>query len=121
KRVPAFKRGVSKETRAWVIERNGYTCQMCGVAAGDPSPLGGSRTVRLTIGHITDKSKGGGAQPSNLRAVCTDCNEGLQNTALPNPDRVLVIAQDRRAKVDDQEAVLTWLLGKFSMVARKKE
>ena len=83
-RVPAFKREVSKETRAWVLERNGYTCQMCGVAAGDPDPLGGSRTVRLTIGHIKDKSKGGDDTPQNLRAICTNCNEGLQNTALPS-------------------------------------
>ena len=58
-RLPAFTRDVSKETRAWVLERNGYTCQMCGVAAGDPDPLGGNRTVRLTMGHIIDKSKGG--------------------------------------------------------------
>src|ERR1035437_3209253 len=35
KRVPAFKRGISKETRDQVLERNGHTCQMCGVAAGD--------------------------------------------------------------------------------------
>ena len=35
KRVPAFKREISEETRAQVLERNGYTCQMCGAAAGD--------------------------------------------------------------------------------------
>ncbi|MFM8188644.1 MAG: DNA methyltransferase [Pirellula sp.] len=40
------------------LERNGYTCQMCSVAAGDPDPLGGDRTVGLTMGHIIDKSKG---------------------------------------------------------------
>ncbi len=71
-RVPAFRREISKETRARVPERNGYTCQMCGVAAGDPDPLGGPRTVRLTIGHIKDKSKGGDDTPQNLRAICTN-------------------------------------------------
>ncbi len=119
-RVPAFARGISKETRAWVLERNGYTCQMCGVAAGDPDPLGGNRTVRLTMGHILDKSKGGDDTPQNLRAVCTNCNEGLQNTALPKPDRIHLLAQIRRATIKDQEAVLNWLLQKFSLEAKKK-
>lgn len=49
-RLPAFKRDVSKETRAYVLERNGYTCQMCGMAAGDLDPFNSERTVRLTIG-----------------------------------------------------------------------
>ncbi len=120
-RVPAFSRGISKETRAWVLERNGYTCQMCGVAAGDPDPLGGNRTVRLTMGHIIDKSKGGDDTPQNLRAVCTNCNEGLQNTALPKPDRVHLLAQIRRATIQDQEAVLNWLLQKFNLKAEKKQ
>lgn len=119
KRLPAFKREISKETRAWVLERNGYTCQMCGVAAGDPDPFGGARTVRLTLGHIIDKSKGGQDTPQNLRAVCTNCNEGLQNTALPKPDRVHLLSQIRRATIDDQEAVLGWLLTKFSLTATK--
>ena len=112
-RVPGFKREVSKETRAWVLERNGYTCQMCGVAAGDPDPLGGTRPVRLTIGHIVDKSKGGDDSPQNLRATCTNCNEGLQNTALPKPDRIHLLAQVRRATLDDQRAVLEWLAKKL--------
>lgn len=113
KRKPAFKRGISKETRAWVLERNGYTCQMCGLAAGDPDPFGSSRTVRLTMGHIVDKSKGGDDTPSNLRAICTNCNEGLQNTGLPKPDRIHLLAQIRRATIDDQKAVLEWLLKKY--------
>lgn len=120
-RVPAFKRGISKEARARVLERNGHTCQMCGVAAGDPDPLGGSRSVRLTIGHIVDKSKGGDDSPQNLRAVCTNCNEGLQNTALPRPERIHLLSQARRATIDDQKALLEWLLRKFSLLAAPKQ
>jgi hypothetical protein len=119
-RVPAFRRGISKETRAWVLERNGYTCQMCGVAAGDPDPLGGTRPVRLTMGHIKDKSKGGDDTPQNLRAICTNCNEGLQNTALPKPDQIHLLSQARRATIDDQRTLLEWLLGKFNLTAIPK-
>jgi hypothetical protein len=119
-RVPAFKRGISKETRAWVLERNGYTCQMCGVAAGDPDPLGGPRPVRLTMGHIKDKSKGGDDTPQNLRAICTNCNEGLQNTAVPKPDQIYLLSQARRATIDDQRVLLEWLLQKFKLTASPK-
>lgn len=114
KRIPGFARNISKETRAWVLERNGYTCQMCGLAAGDPDPFNPSRTVRLTMGHILDKSKGGDDSPQNLRAICTNCNEGLQNTALPKPDRIHLLAQIRRATISDQQAVLEWILRKFN-------
>ncbi|MDQ2752269.1 MAG: HNH endonuclease [Bacteroidota bacterium] len=114
KRVPAFARNISKETRAWVLERNGYTCQMCGVAAGDPDFYNPGRTVRLTMGHILDKSKGGNDSPQNLRAICTNCNEGLQNTALPKPDQIHLLAQIRRATINDQQVVLNWLLKKFN-------
>ena len=92
---------------------------MCGGAAGDPDPLGGNRTVRLTMGHIIDKSKGGDDSPQNLRAVCTNCNEGLQNTAPPKPDRIHLLAQIRRAPIDDQRAVLDWLLKKFKLEAKQ--
>jgi len=120
-RVPVFARGISNETRAWVLERNGYTCQMCGAAAGDPDPLGGNRTVRLTMGHIVDKSKGGDDTPNNLRAICTNCNQGLQNTSPPKPDRLHLLVQIRRATIQDQKAVLNWLLRKFGLEPSKKQ
>ena len=113
KRVLAFSRDISKETRARVLDRNGNTCQMCGLAAGDVDPFNPMRTVRLTMGHILDKSKGGDDSVNNLRALCTNCNEGIQNASLPKPDRVHLLSQIRRATISDQEAVLDWLLTKF--------
>ena len=113
KRKPAFARGISKETRAYVLDRNGFTCQSCGMAASDADPFHPGRKIRLTIGHIIDKSKGGSDAPSNLKAICSNCNEGLQNTALPKPDRIHLLSQIRRATVDDQLVVLDWLEEKF--------
>lgn len=89
---------------------------MCGLAAGDQDPFDMTRTVRLTMGHIIDKSKGGIDTPNNLRAVCTNCNEGLQNTAPPKPDRLHLLVQVRRATIDDQLFLLEWLQRKFGKV-----
>lgn len=121
KRRPAFARGVSKETRAVVLERNGFTCQSCGLAAGDKDPFHEGRTIRLTLAHIIDKSKGGTDTASNLRAICTDCNEGLQNASLQKPDRIQLLTQIRRATIDDQLAVMEWLKEKFSKLIEQKE
>lgn len=81
--------------------------------------FGSNRTVRLTMGHIIDKSKGGNDTPQNLRAVCTNCNEGLQNTALQKPDRIHLLTQIRRATIQDQQIVLDWLLQKFGLETKK--
>jgi 5-methylcytosine-specific restriction endonuclease McrA len=110
---PAFERGISKETRAFVLDRNGFTCQMCGAAAGEPHPYDKGRKTRLHIGHIIDKSMGGADEPNNLRAICSVCNEGASNLTLNRPDAIKLIAQVRRASAKDQLDVLTWLVQKF--------
>ena len=56
-----FRPPISKRVRAEVLERNGYTCQMCGAAAGDVDEQG--RGIVLVMGHIKDKSMGGGKIP----------------------------------------------------------
>ena len=113
KPLPAFERGISKETRAYVLDRNGFTCQMCGVAAGEPHPYDKTRKTRLHIGHIIDKSMGGTDEANNLRAICSVCNEGASNLTLNRPDTIKLIAQVRRAPAKDQLDVLKWLIQKF--------
>jgi hypothetical protein len=113
---PAFARGISKETRALVLDRNGFTCQMCGAVAGEPHPYDqGGRKTRLHIGHIIDKSMGGTDDATNLRAICSVCNEGARNLTLPRPDWLKLSAQLRRAPGDVQVQALAWLMGKYPM------
>lgn len=109
----AFERGISKETRAFVLDRDGFTCQMCGAAAGEPHPYDNRRKTRLHLGHIIDKSMGGTDTPNNLRAICSVCNEGASNLTLNRPEAIKLIAQVRRAPTKDQLDVLKWLIQKF--------
>lgn len=119
KPTPAFERDISKETRAYVLDRNGFTCQMCGAVAGEAHPSDPTRKTRLHIGHIVDKSMGGADDPSNLRAVCSVCNEGARNLTLDRPSLQKLLIQIRRATGADQIEVLAWLLRKFPVQTRK--
>ncbi len=114
-RLPAERRNISKETRAFVLDRDGYTCQRCGRAAGDSDELHPGRKVQLTMGHIVPQSQGGSDEPNNLRAECLDCNEGLQNISPVPYSRAALLANVRRATIDDQRAVLDWLLSKYGL------
>jgi 5-methylcytosine-specific restriction endonuclease McrA len=115
---PSFARDISKKTRAFVLDRNGFTCQMCGAVAGEPHPYDPGRKTRLHIGHIIDKSMGGTDDPSNLRALCSVCNEGAANLTLDRPSHDKLLIQIRRATGADQLEVLKWLCRKFPNQAK---
>jgi len=118
KPLPAFERAISKETRALVLDRNGFTCQMCGAVAGEPHPYDLSKKTRLHIGHVLDKSHGGTDDPTNLKALCSVCNEGAANITMDRPTSLKLLSQLRRAKAADQLDVLKWLIRKFPEQAR---
>jgi 5-methylcytosine-specific restriction endonuclease McrA len=107
-----FARGISAKLRAEVLDRNGFTCQMCGLTPGDIDPATGRR-VRLHLGHIKDKSLGGKNELSNLRALCSTCNQGAKNITSEKPTAIWLLSQIRRAGQDEQRAALNWLQKKF--------
>ncbi len=116
---PAFERSISKEVRAYVLDRNGFTCQMCGAVAGEPHPYDVNRKTRLHIGHIVDKSMGGTDDAANLRALCSVCNEGAANLTLDRPTVKKLLVQVRRARADTQLEILEWLTSKYPQQAKK--
>ena len=107
-----FSRSISAKLRAEVLDRNGFTCQMCGLTPGDMDPSTG-RKVRLHLGHVKDKSLGGKDELSNLRALCSTCNQGAKNITGEKPTSVWLLSQVRRAGQDEQRAVFNWLRKKF--------
>jgi len=113
KPLPAFERGISKEVRAFVLDRNGFTCQMCGIAAGESHPDDGGRKARLHIVHVFDKSMGGTEDATYLKEICSVCNEGASNLTANRPDTTKLLAQVRRAPASVELDVLKWLIRKF--------
>lgn len=107
-----FTQGISARLRAAVLDRNGFTCQMCGLTPGEIDPATG-RPVRLHIGHIVDKSLGGQEELSNLRTLCSTCNQGAKNITPEKPSQIWLLSQVRRAGIDEQKAVYAWLAKKF--------
>ncbi|MBM6675717.1 HNH endonuclease [Olsenella uli] len=57
---------MTKALRKQIMERDHYTCQICGKYMPDE--------VGLQIDHIIPVAKGGKTVPSNLRVLCNRCN-----------------------------------------------
>lgn len=73
------RKAISNSVRIAVMERDNYTCQMCGRTIND--------NVSLHIDHIKPFSKGGSDDINNLQVLCSDCNQGKSNKDYLKHDR----------------------------------
>lgn len=113
-----FKPNVAESLRrSESVWRELYCCQ-CGAAPGESDEYHPQRSVRMTIGYILDLSQGGRDDPSNLKAICSVCNEGAANLTPDRPSAIKLLSQLRRAKASDQIAVLQWLINKFPLQSK---
>ena len=67
------KASIRPKIRMQVLERDGFTCQLCGSKAPD---------VKLEIDHIIPRSRGGLTEMRNLRVLCRDCNSGKSDSKM---------------------------------------
>ena len=100
---------LSQRLRAEVFERDSSICQMCGAVGGEPDEDNPGRPIRLHVGHIVDKSHDGTDVITNLRTLCSACNQGSKNLTAEPPRHTWLMAQVRKAAIDDQRRVFEWL------------
>lgn len=77
KRETARRRYVTKTMKRHVLERDNYTCQICGISKGYVDSLmpGLGDYLLLEVDHIVPVAKGGsGDDESNLQTLCWRCN-----------------------------------------------
>ncbi len=101
-RLPVFEHGISARTRAEVLARNGFTCQWCGRGPGDADPLNPTRRVRMHVDHIDPD---GGNDRSNLRTLCSVCNQGKSNIQPASEKAKDIIARIRKVSRAEKQEV----------------
>ena len=102
-------RAIGGSARAFVLDRDGGVCQLCGAEAGRPHPSFPKRKTVLQVSHILDYEHGGSNDPGNLRALCSYCNEGSAAVTLERPTLTRLKSQVRRATETDKKLLRDWL------------
>ena len=71
-----YQRGANygfANTRAFVLDRDNYTCQNC---------KGRSKEKRIEVHHVVFRSNGGSDEPENLITLCKACHDKVHNGEL---------------------------------------
>ena len=105
KLLPVVGHGMSPQLRNEILERNGFTCRLCGAGAGDQDEYNPSRKIRLHIDHVVPKSQGGNDSKDNLRVLCSTCNHARSNIQTPSESAVNLITRIRKVRRSVQREV----------------
>ncbi|RBP38577.1 hypothetical protein DES53_11195 [Roseimicrobium gellanilyticum] len=111
--LPWFDRSIPLQLVSTLIEQDDIACSRCGAVSGEPDPYDNTRRVRLYIDWIAGEPQVCLPELSDLRAICSVCNEGASNITLQRPTAHKLLVQIRRAPAPDQIEVLKWLASKF--------
>ena len=96
KNLSAVVRGeVSDSLRYDILNRDNFTCVLCGASA--------KQGVRLHVDHIIPIAKGGKSIPQNLRTLCERCNIGKSDKT------------EGSAQTEQSEQICKWCGSKLSL------
>ena len=107
-----FPSSIPEDLRLRALSEGIY-CSMCGAEMGDEDPYAADNLLRFSVSYVLEIQGNDACPLSNLRALCSVCNEGAQNMSPKRPDWVDLLVQIRRAPALAQVEALKWLIKKF--------
>ncbi|MFF4399355.1 HNH endonuclease [Streptomyces sp. NPDC001480] len=109
-RAPKLERkNITGPKRRRILERDGHTCQACGVRAGQEFPDAPGRTAVLTISHIVPVSQGGQNTDDNLRTECQRCSSPSNDPAPAPPSTRQVLDRASQRPFADKQLLYSWM------------
>ena len=99
-----------------------HICQMCGAGEDDKDPYLPSKNVKIVILSDCKTIKISSDIKNKFNVLCENCYSGLMRINIPpRPGHIQLLSFIRRATIDDQQAVMEWLLAKFNLQAKPKK
>jgi hypothetical protein len=87
-------------------------CQMCGLCPGDIDEFT-ERVAEFYADWVPDNGLSFRSRFSEVRYLCSTCNQGAKNITPEKPTTIWLLSQVRRAGLHEQKAVFEWLSNKF--------
>lgn len=108
RRPSTSRKSVTGSKRRHVLERDGYSCQICGITAAmeyDDEP---ARRAVMTVGHIVPAKRGGTGEEYNLRTECTRCAAAARGDENLSTDELISLTR-AVDNLEEKERLFSWM------------
>jgi len=113
-----FSRAISARMRGQVLAQTDYGCQKCGRTPGEIDSATGRKVRSLHVGYSKGRRLGGKDALSNVRAICSICDQGFRRITSEERNGIWLLSQVQRAGQDEQRSVFEWLQKEFAALDR---
>jgi 5-methylcytosine-specific restriction endonuclease McrA len=109
RRPSTVRKSITGPKRLRVLERDGHTCQICGITAAMNYVDEPDRQAVMTVGHIVSLTHGGTDDEDNLRTECTRCATASPGNDKNLPTHQLISLTQDTGNLEEKERLFSWM------------
>lgn len=106
---PTSKSAASAKTKRAVLRRDGSRCALCGIGTNEPYPGRPDSHAIMTVGHVRPGILDGAGEIENLRAECSECNEGSRSDTGTPESLEALLTTIANFKTSEVQRIHSWM------------